>query len=447
MTRRTATRPEVRVGGHLLSTIAPQWGGLKTSTRRVGDWQASFTIAVDGGIANWRHPAIRYGAPVEVYYGPICEWVGSLTEPDWDSGEMVALGAPREAETALAITADGLASTAPNTVIDAAIARGAVSWTRADDFGTTPVGDVEDAGGLVSLVSVLDAWAEENNSGWRIDRARRLVISPTSEADPDWFIVPGSGVLGSADDERADRIAVRYVASSSGRLDTAYYPSLTTPVAEGILPVEKPADITDRGPMDAAKATAIAEGMWSDLRGESGWTNGLTLTRGQVTTLGGQVADLSEVRAGQTARLLGVPDPRGLAHNLDVVIGDTDYDWTEDTIQVNPVGLAARDTESVLESVGNLAVDAMKAAGARSGGYRAGTAALTFAGSGEAVLAHNLGIVPRSVIANHWSAGANISLYPKTGTATATTVTLIARQASGAAYVGSLSTVNWVAYR
>ena len=376
----THSRPEVRVDGYWLSTFVPYWGDLKMSTRINGDWQCSFTIATDGANGHWRHPAIRFGAPVEVYFGPARRWVGTLTEPDWDSGEMVALGACRDAETALSITSTGTATTVPNTAIDAAIARGVVSWTRLDSFGTTAVGQTDDSGGLVTLQSVLDAWAAENNSQWRVDRQRRLVISPVTESVVDWFVVPGAGVLGSADDERVDRVFVRYLASTTGTLATASYPA-TSPVGGN----EKPMDITDRGVMTATKATSIAQAEWEKLRGRSGWTNGLTLTRGQVTTPGGIPADLSMIRAGHAIRLLGVPDPRGLAQNIDVVIGDTDYDWSEDTIQINPVGMAARDTESVLEQVGNLAVDAMRAATGHGFGDMDWTSVTTTGSTGVAV--------------------------------------------------------------
>lgn len=352
MSRRTVTRPEVRVGGFWLSSIVPQgWGGLRHSTRPNGSWQASWTIP---NSRTWRHPALVYGALVEVFLGPVCVWSGTLEEPDWDSGDFTALGACRDGETAVAITAAVEASTAPNTVIDQGIARGVLSWTRIGNFGTAAVGETEGDGGLVTIQSVLDAWAQENNSGWAVDNERNLIIRPTDETTVDWLIVPGSGVLGSAAEERVDRVFVTYISSTTGRRARASFPA-STPVGG----VEKGSDITDRGRMSAAKAADIAEGIWSDLQGRSGWTNGLTVIGGQVTTLGGTVADLALVKAGDTMRLLGVPDPRGVAHNLDVVIGDTDYDWTDDELQVNPVGLAARDDASVLEQVGNLAVDAL----------------------------------------------------------------------------------------
>ena len=359
MTRRTTTRPEVRVGGFWLSTIAPQgWGELKHTTRSNGSWQASWSIPI---VRDWRHPALVYGAKVDLFLGPICIWTGTLDEPNWDAGEFVAIGVGRDAEDAVALDPAGNASTKPNEVIDAAIARGVLSWTRVGSFGTTPVGQKSDTDGLVTIQSVLDAWAQENNSRWLVNESRQLVIAPVDETKPTWFVVPGSGVLGSAADERVDRLFVRYIDSTTGRRETASYPSSTP--AGG---VERSVMSIGRGPKTPAQAAAIARTEWDKLQGRSGWTNGLTLTRGQVTTPGGTVADLALVKAGDTLRLLGVPDARGLAQNTDIVIEDTDYDWTDDELQANPVGLAARDEESVLEQVGNLAVDAISRAGGNS---------------------------------------------------------------------------------
>lgn len=350
MTRRTVSRPQVRVGGTWLTSIAPRgWGELEHSTRTNGAWEASWSIPIVG---NWRHPALVRGARVEIYLGPIVVWSGTLEEPDWDAGTFVATGASRDSENALALDGSGNSSTAPNTVIDAAIARGVLPWTRVGDFGTAAVGDSN--GGLVTITSVLDAWAQENNSRWYVNEQRQLVISPVTEATFDWLIVPGSGVMGSASDDRADRIAVRYISTTTGMRATAFYPASTP--AGG---VESPMDVTDRGGITPAVAATIAQAEWEKLQGRSGWTNGLTLTRGQVTTKGGTDADLAFIKAGQTMRLLGVPDARGLSQNTDVVIGDTSYDWTDDQVQLNPVGLAARDDESSLEYVGNLAATAL----------------------------------------------------------------------------------------
>ncbi len=355
MSRRDDTRPEIRVGGFWLSTIAPNgWGDLRHATRVRGSWEMSWQMPFE---RNWRHPALVGGARVDLRLGAGTLWTGTLEEPDWDESQFVAIGACRDAETAIALDAAGNASTKPNEVIDAAIARGVLSWTRVDNIGTTAVGSPDDAGTLVYLDSVLDAWEQENNSRIRVNGQRQVVIAPTSESNPTYYVTPGSGVLGMAVEERVDRIFVRYIDAITGARATASYPA-TTPAGGN----EAAEDIRDRGPMSAARAQSIAQGMWSDLRGMAGWTNGLRLLHGQVTNKGGVPVDLALIKAGDAIRLLGVPDPRGLGHHTDVVIGDTDYNWTDDEIQVNPVGMAARDEESTLEQVGNLAVDAVQKA-------------------------------------------------------------------------------------
>lgn len=383
MTRRADTRPDILLGGRFwLSEIVPEesgWGSLKHSTRLNGSWQLSWSIPI---VRDWRHPALVYGTSVDLYFGPACLWSGSLPEPNWDAGDFIALGACRQAENATAFDGSGNASTVPNTVIDAAIARGVLSWTRVGNFGTTSVGNPDNVGELVTVKSVLDAWAQANNSNWMVDEQRRLIIAPVDETTPDWYVVPGSGVLGSADDQRVDRVFARYIDSTTGLRTTASYPTVTP--AGGI---EGPIDITDRGAMTNAAATTIAQAEWSKLQGRSGWTNGLTLIGGQVTTPGDIDADLAFVRAGDTARLLGVLDVRGLAQNTDIVIGDTEYDWTDDECQVNPVGLSARDEESVLEQAKTLATDAMSMAGRSTENFqkgKVGIAAQTIAAGGAA---------------------------------------------------------------
>lgn len=365
MSRRTHTRPEVRItaGGvtYPLSSIVPKdrgWGELEHSTRLNGGWEVSWSIPI---VRNWRHPALVRGARVDLMLGPLGIVPATLDEPDWDAGQFVAIGACREAETAMALDGSGNSSTAPNTVIDAAITRGVLSWTRVGDFGTTAVGDTN--GGIVTVKSVLDTWAQKNNSRWFVNAQRQLVILPVDETTAKWLIVPGSGVLGSAAEERVDRVFARYIDSTTGQRSTATYPA-STPTGG----IEKGLDITDRGAMSSATAQGIAQAKWTELQGRSGWTNGLTVTAGQVTTVGGGTADLALMQAGETTALLGVPDARGVAMNTNIVLGETAYKWEDDQIQLNPVGLAARDVEGALEQIGNLAVDAINAASApRSG--------------------------------------------------------------------------------
>jgi len=352
--RRNRFRPELRVGGYLLSGIV-RWDGLRHSGDINGDVDLSARIIFKNG---WRHPALRDKAPVELMRGPTCLWAGTLVEPDWDAGTIAAVGASRDAETALALDPAMNASTKPNEVIDAAISRGALSWRRVGDFGTTDVGEA--GSGLTTVRSVLDAWATKTGQSWHVDSRRRLIIIPAIETSINWLVAPGSGVLGVSGTERVDVVFVRYTNKTTGRRDTASYPSVSP-----TRPVEKPKEIFDRGPLLPAEAVAIATGLWNEANaGRAGWTNGLKLSAGQVTNLGGREADLAFVRAGQGMALRSVPDPRGLSRNTSIVLGDVEFDWAAGELQANPKGLAAQDEQSALDSVAELAASALaKAAG------------------------------------------------------------------------------------
>lgn len=344
--RRPVTRPEIRIGDWWMSGIAP-WGDLRTSTRLVGDWQASWQIVRHPRRRLLRHPALVAGARVTVMLGPEPVWTGSLVEPDWDSGELTALGVARQADTALCLTAGGSMTTKPNVAIDQAISRGAWDVVRGHDFGSTAIGEADGAGSLKYVAQLLDAWAEDddNPDRWYVDTRRVLRAATTDESNPQWFITPGVGELGVAGTERVDRVFLRYYDSTdSNNLKTASYPASTP--AGG---VERGVDATVLGPITPTQAGKRAEGIWRKMKGKPGWTNGLTLLPGQIATPGGVPVHPALVRAGGAARLLGAPDPRGLAHHLDVVTGDTELEWDALRLQVNPVGLADRTFEAVLE--------------------------------------------------------------------------------------------------
>lgn len=352
MMRTTATRPELRVGGQRLSAIVPHWDSLEHSSRPNGDWLLTFRIAAP---AHWRHPALVKKSLAELMYGAEPLFAGSVSEPNWDTGEIAVFGASREADDALALDSTGNASTKPNEVIDAAIARGALSWTRVGDFGNTALG--EPGGALVKLRSILDAWAERNGKVWHVTPRRELIILSPSESSPRWLVTPGSGVLGTAGDQQVDVVAVRYINAATGRRDTARYPG-SSPVR----PNEQPKDLTKQGAISTSAATATAQSIWNELQGRPGWVNRLELHYGQLRGMGGARADCSSARSPDTFVLRDVADVRGLSQNTSIISDEVSYNWDDDALTVGPRGLAPRDPEAALQHVGDLAVDAMAAA-------------------------------------------------------------------------------------
>lgn len=351
--RRRATKPQVYIDGWPLESIC-KFGGLRTSTRLSGDWQASWQIRNVRTREFLRHPAFREGAPVEVKLGPIVCWVGSFPEQNWAAGNMVALGSPREAENALCFTATEETTTRPDIAIDAGILRGVLNWIRRADFGTDPVGkDDDDSTSFSKLVQLLDARCEELGVQWAVDRRRGLYFYTPDETNPQYLIVPGTDDMGVAGDERVDRFFARYADSTAaGALTTASYPA-TTP-AGGI---EKGASIVNRGSITPTRAGNVAQTVWSKLEGRTGWTNGVNLTKAQITTMGDHPAELALVRAGQAARRLGAPDPRSVAKHTDFVIGETEFEWDRDQLQVNPVGMVSYDEVIEDTSPGAVSLD------------------------------------------------------------------------------------------
>lgn len=343
--RRLYPAPQIRVGGMWLSTIAG-WGDLEVKHGRNGPFEATWNMAL--GDTERPSPLIR-NARVEIYAGPTMVWCGCLGQPDWDAKSFAAIGIARQAEGAECMTSGGAITSKPNTAIDQAAARDVVWWTRAGDFGNTDIAGVEgdvsnddpDPGKLTDL---LDLWARENDSQWRVTADGRLVIDPEDETEPDWLILPGVGVLGEADDDVADRVFIRYNDSTAGKIRYASYPASTP--ANGI---ERRGSVVKRGPMTSTRALAIATGMYRQAQaGRIGWTNGIEVTDQQIITKGGHPANLALIRAGQTVRMLDTPDPRNGGRNLDFVIGESTWRPVERTVQLNPVGMVKRTWEELL---------------------------------------------------------------------------------------------------
>lgn len=346
-----STTFDVRVGDTWLSTVAG-WGDLELKHGPNGPREASWSMALKD---NERPACLVRNAPVSVYAGSSLYWSGPLGQPDWDSKTFVAIGTAREGEGAECLTSGGAITSKPNTAIDQAKARGVVSWTRVGNFGSSDIAGPEGGSGVDDpepgkLNELLNLWAQENDSQWRATADKRLIIA-ADDTMPRWFILPGAGVLGEADDDVCDAVFLRYFDTTDGQYRTANYPA-TTPDGG----IEKRASMVKAGPMTAARALTIATGIYNAKQaGRIGWTNGLTLTTNQIVDRGGNPADLSLILPGHMARMLDTPDPRTGGRSLDFVIGDTELSVSSESIQVNPAGMVDRSFEQIVETFGAVA--------------------------------------------------------------------------------------------
>ncbi|WGX98719.1 hypothetical protein [Nocardioides sp. L-11A] len=341
------------VDGISLDTVVP-WGDIEITDRRPGNWAASWTMSLPPGD---RPELFRRGALVEAYAGTRLRWSGIHDEPDWNSGTFSAIGIARAGEGAECLTAGGAVTSRPNTALDYAGVRGVTGWLRGRDFGNDPVAGPEgtpttsdpDPGKLVDLLdarSVKLSGETSTTIQWYVT-PEGLVDQRTENEDATaWIVLPGATELGVASDNVTDRVFLRFADSTAGGVHhTVSYPGATP--RNGI---ERKASIVQLGPITPTDALDRAEGMYRRaLAGRTGWSNGLTLRAGQVIDTGGLWADLSMVRPGQALRVMDQRDPRGVAAEINVLVDETVWRPGRREIQVNPIGLAARTWEQVME--------------------------------------------------------------------------------------------------
>lgn len=339
--------PEVYVDGRPLTSITPSWGDLEVTHRLLGSWETKWAMGLD---PVQRPAQLRADAVVEVRVGSYCIWGGDLVEPNWAEGTFAAVGACRQAEGSLALdNATGQTTSIPDKAADDAISRGALNCTRPASISTLPLGESDETDTLNYVAALLDAYVEKISTAttparWYVDpwRALRFAFDPTA---PSAYLMPDNGVLGTAVEAQVGTVVGRYIDSTSGILENVSY-------GDGL--PEKGVSWESRGPMTAAEATDLCEGVWAPLQAQPGWTNGLTVTGGELLTPGGRAMPLWKFTAGQMLGLLAVRDLRGLSLNTNVVIGESIWTPAEDQTRLNPVGKVARDIRSLAEAGGGV---------------------------------------------------------------------------------------------
>ena len=331
---------DLLIGGTWAKEIGPV-GDFEWSERWPGGaWEASWRMDLP---ANFDHPALRRGARVKVIEHGAVLGQFTLNEPDRAAWSFNAAGLAREGERYYALDGSGNQSSVPDTVVDAAIARG-LPWTKPTTISTSPVNGTSSEGGLRKVSDLLDMWAEENATRWGINADGEFY----SAADPtaaSWHFTPGQGQLGLADDEYASHLIGRYRDSAS-TYATASVGDAAAAARWGR--VEVPVDLTSLGIITGTRATDILTGMLAKGRARLGWTNGLEILPGQLLSGGGTAAHLPFVRAGQRAMLHGILDAQlETRMSLSFVIGEARH-RQDGSLFIAPVGLAARTLADVL---------------------------------------------------------------------------------------------------
>lgn len=341
---------ELKVDGQWLRSYGA-WGDLTYSFSWPGGMrEVSWTMTAKYGS---RLSILRGNKPVEVFWCGVRQGVAYLEEPDWNGTEvsLTANGLFRLGEKNLALVPSG-ASYAPTSNPNAAIyyAGPTMGWISG---ATIPNVDLpgEPDGKLNTVTDVMDAHAERLGQRWQVDE--NFIASMTADpTEPSYLIRQGAGDLGLARDNYSSHVAIWYLSADTGVVQLAVYPSMLrggvpTPYETTYGHVESALDITDRGPIYDADATSLAQNVYNK-RQRPGFTNSLTLGRGEILNLGWRPIHPAAVRPNRMAWKLGTPDEVNLTAHTPFVIGATEYRDGEDTVTVTPVDKVSRTDEEVL---------------------------------------------------------------------------------------------------
>lgn len=331
----------VRVGGVWLHSM--KGSGYADLT-----WQHTWPHGSDE--LTWRmrpgfeHPALTAGKLVELFDGGIRIWRGLHTEPASD-GEFAAKGSWAEASGVLALDGSGNATNIPDTAIDQAISRGAVSWTRPVSLSAASWGTAAEP---MRLFDLLDQAMDGLGLRWYVDAdgAVRAAADPTTLS---WYVphaVAGRSLTLAED---------AYYSHLVGSYFSAGPVWATVTVGDAAAAArwgrkEALVDLTPMGVIVAGTATTELNNRLALSGARMGFAEDLVLGAGQLTTAGGRSVALSMAQAGQMVRLMGVTDRTRVAASpvTDVVIAKSRYVDGAPTVQLTPMGKAPRTIEEVL---------------------------------------------------------------------------------------------------
>lgn len=320
----------VRINGYPATEIAAHTPPSWELGADGGCLSASFAFALS---RRSQHQALRPGSYVQILSGPIPVWTGLLQEPDRSTWECHATGLSSGLREYLALDGTGASTRNFGLAIGEAALRGWPGSNAASVVGTA-AGDA--AGNPVSVGTLLDDYAEQTGQRWGVNGRGVLYMRP-DPSGPTLHAAPGSTAFSPANENAPKRLAGRYSDGTS---------SLTAFAGSGA--PEQDVDLSDRGTLTLAAAQAILSGMLTR-SGTTGWVGSATLHRDQITTIGGQPANLATNLSGQMLRCQGISE--GFVSGTpwqDIVVGKTAYTAGEDSITIEPINSAPRTLTDVI---------------------------------------------------------------------------------------------------
>jgi hypothetical protein len=282
---------------------------------------------------------------VAAYLGGFPVWSGSLLEPDPSQDQMTAQGAYHEGEEYGALTTTFLPGNGPDQCIDNAIGRG-LRWTRPASLSNTAT-DIDTSSGPVKLGELLDTWATNNGTRWAVN-PNREVFAADDPTTPSYQILGIEGGLGYALDDYASTLFGRYLDSTTSTYQTV------GPVSDDLAEQlhgydEDVVDLTGRGAITSAKATTFTQHILNLGRSTPQWTSTITVSYGELLSMGGTPVPLEIVAAGTIVRVHGgfeLAQRQNQALYVDVLIGQTSL--SGGLLTLTPMQIASRTFQDII---------------------------------------------------------------------------------------------------
>lgn len=325
----------VRLGGWLPATeiaahSAPTWETQADG----GHGEASFDMAISAKVLP---PLLERGTLVEIMLGGSRLHVGRINDYDRAEGRVIVRGIQTDAYQLPALGPDGVTRdivTAINTAVAAPY-----NWIANNRNGVAGVATGNTTQPQM-IGELFDEYVAQLGYRWYLD-TNLTVFMGADPASPTWMATPDAAAFGATDEGSPTMLIGRYFNG------TENVNAVQTKAGARVVRTEF-RDLTNRGTLTGPQADAILAAELTT-SGPS-WVNGITLSREQLTTIGGTPAFLPAVHARSTMlRAHGLmADGVIQAPWLDVVIGKTRYTAGEDTIYLEPANKAPRGLEDVV---------------------------------------------------------------------------------------------------
>lgn len=351
-------------------TIESQWG---QSGGGGGSWELAYSMPnMD---PNFNRPDFRLGADVEVLVGGWPIWAGKISAIDragpW---KFSASGYVQYFKDFMAMNVAGNSTSKPDDAIDRAIniALNVIRRAPFGALGNVAYAPTDGTAALNYLDSLLNGIASDHGLRWQVD-GRRLVTASADPVVPKYHLMPEAAIVGVLDTQFFTTLQGRYIAGVSGDTSvtdfdfndgTYKYQTASVSDAKSLALTgeyrEYGIDLRALGPLvttfpagNAARTVAnnILLTRLPMVVARVAFTNSITANWWELLTPGGVPASLWKVQAGEMIRVHGVIGDDGnlqFGNYVDIVASRVVYTAGETKIQIDPLGMVARDFEGAL---------------------------------------------------------------------------------------------------